>query len=115
MKTYKKPDSSLWQFEDDGSQDFLITDDMTLLTLEELAAILNPPPTAEQLWSAYQRSAMAVLTANDTVAIRCVKANVTYPSDWFDCDIALRAIVHATSGDPTVPLPAQPVTRPAGT
>lgn len=74
-----------------------------------------PGPSAAELWSAYQRQAMALLVANDTVAIRCVKASVAYPADWLACDVALRAIVHATSGDPTIPLPAQPITRPAGT
>lgn len=119
MKTYQKQDGSLWSFEDDGSQDYLITDDMILITEEEAQTIRNqiisPPPTTEQLWSAYQRAAMAILSANDTVAIRCVKANVAYPSEWFACDLALRAIVHATSGDTSLPLPAQPITRPTGT
>lgn len=29
MKSFKKPDGSIWAFEDDGSQDHLITEDMT--------------------------------------------------------------------------------------
>lgn len=29
MKTFKKPDGSIWAFEEDGSQDHLIANDMT--------------------------------------------------------------------------------------
>lgn len=72
-------------------------------------------PTETQLWSAYQRQAAALLVANDTVAIRCVKASVQYPAEWLACDVALRAIVHSTSGNASLPLPAQPITRPSGT
>lgn len=42
MKTYKKPDGSLWAFEEDGSQDHLISADMRLLSQEELDEIYAP-------------------------------------------------------------------------
>lgn len=82
---------------------------------EEVLNYLNPTPTDLQIWSTYQRQAMELLIANDTVAIRCVKANIPYPKEWFDCDIELRAIVHVESGDPSIPLPKQPTTKPEGT
>ncbi|MDO8385098.1 MAG: hypothetical protein Q7T13_01695 [Polaromonas sp.] len=47
MKHYKKPDGSVWAFEEDGSQDHLITVDM------EPYALPDPsPPTAYELKSA---------------------------------------------------------------
>lgn len=55
MKTYKKPDGSLWAFEEDGSQDHLITDDMTLLSADELAELMAPQaPTKEERIEALQ-------------------------------------------------------------
>lgn len=42
MKNYKKPDGSVWAYELDGSQDFLITEDMVALTDAEAIALLNP-------------------------------------------------------------------------
>lgn len=56
MKHYQKPDLSLWAFELDGSQDYLITEDMTpceapvppihILTREEQIAALLAVETA---------------------------------------------------------------------
>lgn len=91
------------------AEEWLVDDDPEVLNY------FTPPPTDAQLWSAYQRQAAALIASNDIVAIRCVKANVPYPAEWFSCDVALRAILHATSGDHTIPLPAQPITRPIGT
>jgi hypothetical protein len=65
-------------------------------------------PTPGQLWVAYQETAKEALIVGDKVANRCVKAGIAYPTDWRSRDIALRAIVTASSGDPTQPLPAQP-------
>jgi hypothetical protein len=42
MKHYIKPDGSVWAFESDGSQDHLITDDMTAISDEALAALRAP-------------------------------------------------------------------------
>jgi hypothetical protein len=71
-------------------------------------------PTAVQLWATYQSKAQEQLNANDKVAWRCVKANVAYPAAWLANDVALRAILHVSSGDPTQPLPVQPA-FPVGT
>lgn len=68
----------------------------------------DPGPTQAQLWYAYQAKAQAQLDANDAVAIRCIKAGVAYPADWLARDNSLRAIVRASSGDPTQPLPQPP-------
>jgi hypothetical protein len=66
------------------------------------------PNVAAQLWSAYQSTAQAALTEGDMVAIRCAKAGVAYPAAWLARDVKLRAIVSATSGDPTIALPVTP-------
>ena len=54
--------------------------------------------------------ARAALTISDKVATRCLKAGVTYPSEWQSYDAALRDIVNTASGS----LPSQPA-YPAGT
>lgn len=65
MKTFKKIDGSLWAFEEDGSQDHFITNDMTPITEAEAATIRNPPLTAEQLSSAEaaRRDGLLVIAA----------------------------------------------------
>ncbi len=49
MKHFKKPDGSIWAFESDGSQDDMITPDMTPLSDADLYALRNPPKTPEQI------------------------------------------------------------------
>lgn len=48
MKTYKKLDGSLWAFEANGSQDHLITNEMILLSDQEIEQIKNRLPSKEQ-------------------------------------------------------------------
>lgn len=97
---------------DDASFSYLLPAGCVEITADE-AAQLQAPTTA-QLWSAYQSQAKLELIASDAVATRCVKAGVAYPSNWLSRDVALRAIIAATSGDPTQPLPSRPA-YPAGT
>ena len=73
-----------------------------------------PPPTAAQLWSVYQASAQAALTESDKTILRCGENSVAVPAAWATYRKALRAIVAATSGDPSVALPTRPA-YPAGT
>lgn len=44
MKNYQKPDGSIWAFEPDGSQDELITSEMTPISDAALALLRAPPP-----------------------------------------------------------------------
>lgn len=80
MKIYQKPDGSKFAFEDDGSQDSYITDDMTLLTADQIAAAYIQTPT--QLWAAYQQSAQIELSVSDITMGRIFEAvalgNTTY-------------------------------------
>lgn len=113
MKHFLESDGkTIRAFEDDGSQDYLITDDMRLLSELELAELRNPSP--EALWFVYQQAAKSRLNSNDLVAFRCFKAGVIYPKEWLAYDEKLRDIVSASSGDPTKPLPMQPATYPPG-
>lgn len=74
----------------------------------------DPGPTAAELWANHQDAAQAALDSSDRVAVRCMKAGVLYPAEWLAHDNALRAIVRAATGDPSIPLPTRPV-YPAGT
>lgn len=71
------------------------------------AAALAPVVTPQ---SEYALQAKAALDATDLTAIRCVKAGVSFPSDWKEYVAALRAIVNGGNG----PLPARP-SYPSGT
>lgn len=75
----------------------------------------DPGPSVAEQWAARQSAAQAALDFNDRVAIRCLKAGVSYPAEWRNHDNALRAILRAASGDPTLPTPPHPAEFPAGT
>lgn len=77
-------------------------------------AVDPPPPSAAQLWAEHQAQAQAALDKSDTTILRCIEHSVAVPADWVSYRAALRAIVSATSGDPTQPLPTRPA-YPAGT
>ena len=64
MKHYQKPDGSVWAFEDDGSQDSLITPDMVQISQE---ALPKPPPYVPQ--SVSMRQARRVLLAAGLLAL----------------------------------------------
>lgn len=71
-------------------------------------------PSAQMLWAQYQSNAQAALTDSDLTILRCYENSVAVPAAWTTYRKALRAIISATSGDPTQPLPTKP-TYPAGT
>lgn len=71
-------------------------------------AFLNP------IWPAYQQQAQAALDKSDVTILRCTENGVAVPSTWATYRAALRAIVRATIGDATQPLPTRPA-YPSGT
>jgi hypothetical protein len=73
-----------------------------------------PPPIVENAWVEYKQQAQAALDKSDMTVIRCVEAGVTLPAAWVTYRKALRAIVGASTGDPTQALPMRPA-YPAGT
>jgi len=81
-----------------------------------------PTPSSAQLWSAYQSSALAKLSDADVTMARVVEAVSLGLTSFTASDVvafvnyrrALRAIVSATSGDPTQALPTKPA-YPSGT
>ena len=88
------------------------TPDVVSPTIEPSVLITSP----EIEWSNYQAQAQALLIKSDSVAIRCGKKGIAFPANWQAYDDALRVIVDPkdTAGDPTLPLPTQPV-YPQGT
>lgn len=91
-------------------------------TVKGGALVAPVPPTTAQIaaqqaavaWSVYQAAAKTDLEVSDLTILRCYENTVAVPTAWATYRKALRAIVSATSGDPTQPLPAKPA-YPAGT
>lgn len=87
MKHFVKPDNSIWAFESDGSQDHLITQDMTPITIEERDALLAPPPVIPQIVTMRQ-ARRALLAANLYTQVNTAIAAMTGPQgdaariDW---------------------------------
>jgi len=115
----------IWAFDDDvmatvtdGVYSFQAASGMELSVPSTLQPYALPAPTPEQIaaqqWVAYQAPAMAALTESDKTILRCAENSVTVPAEWSAYRKALRAIVGATTGDPTQPLPVRPA-YPAGT
>lgn len=71
-------------------------------------------PTDAERWMIHQSQAQAALDASDITVLRCVEHGVTVPAEWATYRADLRAIVSASTGDATQPLPTRPA-YPAGT
>ncbi len=65
MKYFKNRYNEIYAFDDDGSQDQLITADMVQLNEEDALAIANPPPSYEQM----------IIVANETKQKLLAEAN----------------------------------------
>jgi hypothetical protein len=86
MKHYQKPDNSIWAFELNGSQDHLITGDMTLIGAAELAAMraatVNPKDEIRSRISALEvsitpRRMRDAILSGDSSFIKQVDADIT--------------------------------------
>lgn len=65
MQYFKKPDGSVWAFEDDVTPESgYITADMVAMTAAEIAAHVNPAPTQAQLIALGEAAAQAALDAH---------------------------------------------------
>lgn len=79
MKYYFDPAVGVRAFESDGSQDFLITPEMRLLTADELEVHLNPLPTAEELQVRVNTEARQYLLDTDWYVIRMQETGEPIP------------------------------------
>lgn len=74
----------------------------------------KPSLTPEQLWVEFKAKAQFILNKSDLTIIRCVENSVSVPVTWANYRKSLRAIIEASTGDASQPLPAKP-DYPAGT
>lgn len=111
MPNYKDPQSKVHFIESADFAHLLPAGSVPISDVE--ASALNQPTTA-QLWAAHQAAAQTALDKSDITIGRCYENAVAVPAEWKAYRTALRAIVAASTGDPTQPLPTRPA-YPAGT
>lgn len=94
MKHYRDNAGTVWAFELDGSQDYLVTEDMRVMTSDEVKVHQNPAPSMEELSALEESWRMTEMTIarENRVAI----AEMGDPSvigtakQWQDYWLALR-------------------------
>ena len=96
---------------DDDSYSYLLPSGSVIITEEQAQALLAPTPA--QIHEAFVASAQTSLDKTDSVAIRCLKAGVTFPDEWQAYVSALRNIVSGKDVTSTT-LPTVP-SYPSGT
>lgn len=108
MKTFKTLDNRLFAFEDDGSQDYLITGDMVPVTEEEADAIRNPPLTVDQLAAAVRAERNAKIAASDWTVLSDAPLTTTQKTAWKTYRQALRDITEQATFPQSVAWPELP-------
>lgn len=81
MKYYKDKQNIVYAFESDGSQDDYIGEHLIQISESEAMAIVNPPPTPEQLQSKTNAEARAYLASTDWYVTRFAETGVAIPAD----------------------------------
>jgi len=94
MKYYKRKDNSSWAFELDGSQDYLITEDMVPITKDELMALQYAvkPTVPKQLSSLTYLSLFTETEQMQVVTATMQSAQVKL---WYDKMLAAEYITLA--------------------
>ena len=93
MKFFREIDGRVWAFEINGSQDESITPTMVAMTLEEIEAHLNPPPSIEELAAieTLWRDQQMPIARNNVTAIQFGDEDVPgTEQDWKEYWLALR-------------------------
>jgi hypothetical protein len=68
----------------------------------------SQPAPIGPAWRATQNQARVLIEAGDIIVTRCAEAGIPVPADWKTYRAALRVILRAATGDPTLPLPIPP-------
>ena len=106
MKYFKNiKNNEVFAFEEDGSQDHLITDDMISITNEEHAELTAPPPpTASDI----RATRDYLLTETDWVVVKHNELSAPIPQEWLDYRQALRDITEQTGFPEEIEWPQEP-------
>lgn len=108
MRHYKDNKGQVFAYEDDGSQDDLIGDKVPM-TDEEVKTHIDPPKTEEQLKTekliTFKTAVQTAIDKTDSVALRCWKAGVEFPTEWREYTVTLRTLL---ASKVVVELPAMP-------
>ena len=96
MKYYKL-NNKVYAYEQDGSQDHLITSDMVAMTKVEVEVHTNPPDTTEQL---YAKDKESKLLAVSQIKVTTALGNV-FDGDETSQNRMARAVTASNAGDTT--------------
>ena len=96
MKYYKL-NNKVYAYEQDGSQDHLITSDMVAMTKVEVEVHTNPPDTTEQL---YAKDKESKLLAVSQIKVTTALGNV-FDGDEVSQNRMSRAVTASNAGDTT--------------
>ncbi|EPE9029600.1 tail fiber assembly protein [Escherichia coli] len=69
MKYYKDENNVVYAYDADGTQDAFIKEGLVPITRSEAMAIINPPPTHEELIQAAENERQRLLTAADAIML----------------------------------------------
>lgn len=69
MKYYKDENNVVYAYDADGTQDAFIKEGLVPITRSEAMAIINPPPTHEQLIQAAENERQRLLSAADAIML----------------------------------------------
>ena len=81
MKYYKDKQNIVYAFESDGSQDDYIGEHLIQISESEAMAIVNPPPTPEQLQAQTNEEHRAYLASTDWYVVRFAETGVPIPAE----------------------------------
>jgi hypothetical protein len=104
---YQVPNNPLpFWFDDPTVESVYIPEGAVAITPEEAAAM--QAAASAPTWAMRQEQARALLQKSDVVVTRAFEAGLAVTSDWKAARTSWRAVVSASTGDPTVALAAAP-------
>lgn len=112
MQYFKDKNNEVWAFEDDVEDIYAyscVPKSLTPITKEEAEKLSNPPKTQQEInaeaLATFKSAVQTAIDKTDSVAVRCLKAGVEFPTEWREYTVTLRTLLASTV---VVTLPVMP-------